>query len=103
MTRTKVVYLVGKSENQLYAYDEYDSGSGTWFTDNPVMAEEYNCERACGVAAKNGWNVYLWEIDYDVTEKKIVKEEIGLQFTNQRAIEKNEEFNRNAEQLTTDH
>jgi hypothetical protein len=32
MKRTKLVYLVGKSENELLAYDEYCSGSGKWFT-----------------------------------------------------------------------
>jgi uncharacterized phage-like protein YoqJ len=35
MRRTKPIYLVGKSENELLAYDEYDSGSGKWFTENP--------------------------------------------------------------------
>ena len=41
MTRTKLVYLLGKNEKELLAYDEYDSeGSGKWFTDNPVMANE---------------------------------------------------------------
>jgi hypothetical protein len=34
--------MLGKSEKELLAYDEYDSeGSGKWFTDNPIMANEY--------------------------------------------------------------
>ena len=53
MIRTKLIYLVGKSEKELLAYDEYDSkGSGKWFTDNPIMAEEYYCQQACEEAIK---------------------------------------------------
>ena len=94
MRRTKLIYLLGKSENELLAYDEYDSkGSGKWFTDNPVMAEEYYCQRACEEAEKHGLDVYMWEAIYDVNEKKIIKEKIWLQFTNEEAIEwKNERF-----------
>jgi len=34
--------MLGKNEKELLAYDEYDSeGSGKWFTDNPIMANEY--------------------------------------------------------------
>ena len=88
MKRTKLVYLLGKNENELLAYDEYDSeGSGKWFTDNPIMAEEYNCQRACDEAEKNNLDVYLWEITYDINENKIIKEEIWLQFTNEEAIQ----------------
>ena len=95
MKRTKLVYLVGKSEKELLAYDEYDSGSGKWFTDNPIMAKEYNCQRACEDAEKEGLDVFLWEVTYDVDEKIIVKEELWLQFTNEEAIEcKNERFNK---------
>jgi hypothetical protein len=90
MTRTKLVYLLGKSENELLAYDEYDSkGSGKWFTENPIMAEEYNCQRACEDAEKEGLDVYLWEVTYDVNEKKIKKGEIWLQFTNAEAVKEN--------------
>ena len=88
MRRTKLIYLLGKSENELLAYDEYDSkGSGKWFTDNPVMAEEYYCQRACEEAEKEGLDVYMWEVTYDTNIKKIIKKEIWLQFTNKEAIE----------------
>jgi hypothetical protein len=88
MKRTKLVYLLGKNEKELLAYDEYDSeGSGKWFTDNPIMANEYNFEQAvCEGAAKEGLDVYMWEATYDTNEKKIVKEEIWLQFTTDEAI-----------------
>ena len=94
MKRTKLIYLLGRSENELLAYDEYDGeGSGKWFTDNPVMAEEYYCQRACEEAEKYGLDVFLWEVTYDVIEKKITKEEIWLQFTNEEAIKwKNDHF-----------
>ena len=40
--KNKLVYLIGKSENELLTYDEYDSeGDGKWFYDNPVMAAIY--------------------------------------------------------------
>ena len=87
MTRTKLVYLLGKNEKELLAYDEYDSeGSGKWFTDNPVMANEYNLERAVETADKEALNIYIWEATYDTNEKKIIKEEIWLQFTTDEAI-----------------
>ena len=90
MKRTKLVYLVGRNEKELLAYDEYDSeGSGKWFTDNPVMAEEYNIQRACEEAEKEELDVYMWEATYDTNEKKIIKEEIWLQFTNEEAIKWN--------------
>ena len=93
MIRTKLVYLLGKSENQLLAYDEYDSKDGKWFTDNPIMAEEYNCQGACENAEKEGLDVYLWEVTYNFDEKKIVKEQLWLQFSNQEAIKcKNEHW-----------
>ena len=88
MKRTKLVYLLGKNEKELLAYDEYDSeGSGKWFTDNPVMAHEYNFEQAvCEGADKEGLDVYMWEATYDTNEKKIIKEEIWLQFTIDEAV-----------------
>jgi len=88
MKRTKLVYLLGKNEKELLAYDEYDSeGSGEWFTDNPIMANEYNYEQAvCEGAEKKGLDVYMWEVTYDTDEKKIIKEEIWLQFTIDEAI-----------------
>ena len=82
--RTKLVYLLGRSEKELLAYDEYDSeGSGKWFTDNPMMAIEYNNERKIiEDAEKEKLDVYMWEATYDVKERKIIKEEIWLQYTN---------------------
>ena len=93
MRRTKLVYLLGKSETELLAYDEYDSkGSGEWFTDNPIMANEYNyIQMACDESEEKGLDVYMWEATYDTDEKKIIKEELWLQFTKEEAIEwKNE-------------
>ena len=83
-----MVYLAGKNEKELLAYDEYDSeGSGEWFTDNPVMANEYNFEQAVyEISEKKGLDVYMWEVIYDTDEKKIIKEEIWLQFTIAEAI-----------------
>ena len=88
MIRTKLVYLLGKNEKELLAYDEYDSeGSGKWFTDNPVMANEYNLGQAVQEATdKEALNIYIWEVTCDTNEKKIVKEEIELLFTPEEAI-----------------
>ena len=68
---------------ELLAYDEYDSkGSGKWFTDNPIMANEYNYEEAvCKGAKEEGLDVYLWEVTYDIDEKKIIKNEVRLHST----------------------
>ena len=102
MKRTKLVYLVGKSENELLAYDEYDSkGSGKWFTDNPIMAKEYNCQRACEDAEKEGLDVFLWEVTYDVAEKKIKREEIRLMFSTDEAVEwKNKILKKHIDSIT---
>jgi len=88
MIRTKLVYLLGKSEKELLAYDEYDSkDSGEWFTDNPIMANEYiYIQMACDESEEKGLDVYMWEATYDTDEKKIIKEEIWLQFTKEEAI-----------------
>jgi hypothetical protein len=41
MKRTKLVYVLGRDEKELLAYDEYNGeGSGKWFTDNLIMANE---------------------------------------------------------------
>jgi hypothetical protein len=94
MRKTKLIYLLGKSENELLAYDEYDSeGSGKWFTDNPVMANEYYCQQACEDAEKEGLDVFLWEVIYDINEKKIIRKKIWLQFTNEEATKwKNDHY-----------
>jgi len=74
--KNKLVYLVGKSENELLAYDEYDSeGDGKWFTDNPVMAEEFNHDNAFKTAEKEGLDIFMREIAYDIKDKKIIMEE----------------------------
>jgi hypothetical protein len=83
--------MVGKNEKELLAYDEYDSESGKWFTDNPIMANEYHIQAACEEAEKEGLDVYMWEAVYDTTENKIVKESIWLQFTLEEAVQWNTE------------
>ena len=84
--RNKLVYLAGKSEKELLAYDEYDSeGDGKWFTDNPVMAEEFNHQSAFEMAEKEKLDIFMQEVTFDINEKKIVKDEIWLQFTNEEA------------------
>ena len=89
MIRTKLVYLLGKNEKELLAYDEYDSeGSGEWFTDNPIMAKEFTYERAVNSeAAEEGLDVYMWEATYDTSQNKIIKEEVWLQFTKEELKE----------------
>ena len=88
MIRTKLVYMLGRNEKELLAYDEYDSeGSGKWFTDNPIMANEYTYEQAvCAGAEKEGLGVYMWEVTYDTSENKIIKQEIWLQYTKEEAV-----------------
>jgi len=97
MKRTKLVYLVGKSEKELLAYDEYDAhGSGIWFTDKPMLAEEYNWKRSCEQVIEykeDKLDVFLWEITYDVDKKEIVKEELWLQFDHDEAIKYYEDHN----------
>jgi hypothetical protein len=92
MKRTKLVYMLGRNEKELLAYDEYDSeGSGKWFTDNPIMANEYFIQSACEGAKKEGLDVYMWEATYDTTEKKIIKESVWEQFTLGEAVQWNVE------------
>ena len=58
--KNKLVYLVGKNEKELLAYDEYDSeGHGKWFTDNPVMAKEFNYQSAFETAKKEGLDIFM--------------------------------------------
>jgi len=46
---------------------------------------------ACDESEEKGLDVYMWEATYDTDEKKIIKEELWLQFTKEEAIEwKNE-------------
>jgi len=62
--------MVGRNEKELLAYDEYDSkGSGEWFTDNPIMANEYYIEQAVYKGTEKGLDVYMWEATYDTDEK----------------------------------
>jgi hypothetical protein len=97
MKRTKLVYVLGKNEKELLACDEYDGeGSGKWFTDNPIMANEYTFQQAVyEEAEKEGLDVYMWEVTYDTSEKKIVKEEIWLQFTKEEAAKWKKEYFKN--------
>jgi hypothetical protein len=50
------------------------------------MAKEYNCQRDCEEAEKEGLDENLREITYDVSKKKKKKEKICLQFTNDEAV-----------------
>ena len=87
MKRTKLVYMLGKNEKELLADDEYDSEGGKWFTDNPIMANEYNFQQAVLEGAeRERLDVYMWEVTYDTDQKKIVKEELWLQFTIEEAV-----------------
>jgi hypothetical protein len=81
--------MLGKGEKESLAYDEYHSeGSGKWFTDNPIMANEYNFVQAvCEESEKEGLDVYMWEATYDSNEKKIIKEDVWLQFTIEEAVQ----------------
>jgi hypothetical protein len=67
MTRTNFFYVPGKSEKELFAYDEYDSqGSGIYYTDDPLMFERYNVlDDAEKVAREYNLTVYLVEIMKD--------------------------------------
>ena len=64
MTRTNLFYAAGKSETELFAYDEYDSqGSGIYFTDDAYMYERWNIlDDAIAFAKEKNLNVYLVEI-----------------------------------------
>lgn len=64
MTRTTLFYAIGKSETELYAYDEDDSrGDGVYFTDDNRLYERYsNLDKALETAKERGLNVYLVEI-----------------------------------------
>jgi hypothetical protein len=77
MKRTKVAYLLGKSSTELLACDDKDSkGSGKWFTDDPIMAEEHGADQASEKAAKEGLEVFLWQVTYDTKQKMITGEEL---------------------------
>ena len=64
MMRVNFFYAVGKSETELFAYDEYDSkGSGIYFTGDALMYERWNIlEEAIETAKKHKLKVYLVEI-----------------------------------------
>jgi hypothetical protein len=56
------------------------------------MANEYNIVQAVNEVVENeGLDVYMWQATYDTNEKKIIKEEIWLQFTNEEAVKWKEE------------
>ena len=96
MIYRKLTYLLGKSKNELSAYDEYDSdGSGKWYTDNPIMANEHNYKFASNIHKKAGLNVYSWEVFYDTNEKNITGWEVKLLLENKCAHEGETDWNRN--------
>ena len=102
MKRTKLVYMLGRNEKELLAYDEYDSeGSGKWFTDNPVMANEYTFGQAVYEGSeKEDLDVYMWEVTYDTNENKIIKQEVWLQFTKEEAAKWKAEHLKDGSQTT---
>ena len=70
--KTCQFYAVGKSENELLAYDEYDSwGSGRYFTDDVLMCDRYNYSDAKEKTEGKGLNVYLVTITKNETSHKI--------------------------------
>jgi len=93
--------MLGRNEKELLAYDEYDSkGSGEWFTDNPIMANEYNYHQAvCEASEQKGLDIYFWEATYDTDEKKIIKEKLWLQFTKEEAAEMKKEYENGEEKI----
>jgi len=57
-------YAVGKSLQELLAYDEYCSGTGQYFTDNILMCNRYTSCEAKEVAWPNeDFSVYLVTIE----------------------------------------
>jgi hypothetical protein len=60
------------------AYDkDIDEDSGIWFTEDPIMAKQYgNCGPCYKDAEKLGLDVYRLEIEYDINEKRIIREEV---------------------------
>jgi hypothetical protein len=77
MTRTIFFYAPGKSEKELFAYDEYDSlGSGIYYTDDPLVFERYNVlEDAKKVAEEHKLTVYLVRITKNDDGHRIEVEE----------------------------
>jgi hypothetical protein len=77
MAQTIFFYAPGKSEKELFAYDEYDSrGSGIYYTGDPLMFERYNVLKdAEKVAKEYSLTVYLVEITKDGEEHRIKIEE----------------------------
>jgi hypothetical protein len=59
-------YALGKSEKELYAYDEYDSwGSGRYSTDDVMMCERYTYSEAEERQKENGLKIFLVTITKD--------------------------------------
>ena len=58
--KTCQFYALGKSEEELYAYDEYDSwGSGRYFTNDVFMCGRYTYSAAKTEKKKTGLKIYL--------------------------------------------
>ncbi|GHV78763.1 hypothetical protein AGMMS49944_05540 [Spirochaetia bacterium] len=59
-------YTLGKSEKELYAYDEYDSwGSGRYFTDDVMMCDRYTYSEAEKEQNDKGLKIFLVTITKD--------------------------------------
>jgi hypothetical protein len=70
--KTCQFYAVGKSENELSAYDEYDSwGSGHYFTDDVLMCDRYTFSEAEAEKEKRGLKIYLVTITKNEKSQKI--------------------------------
>ena len=61
-------YAVGSSCKGLLAYDEYDSGSGSYYTDDLLMCNRYTASEAVEEAKKTDNNVYLVTITKNYEE-----------------------------------
>ena len=90
MINSKLTYLMGKSETELLAYDTYKSEEPVeWFTDNPIMAKQYGGYRPCYEdAEKLKLDSYMWEIEYDIIEKKVVRNHVWHGLTVVEATER---------------
>ena len=76
VARTCQFYAAGKSEKELLAYDEYDSGSGRYFTDDAYMCDRYGYETAEEVAENKKLKVYLVTITKTGKNRKVEIDEM---------------------------
>ena len=81
MVRKNSFYALGKSEEELLAYDELDSnGSGDWFTNNLMMVWRYRYKDAIFESSEKlhlHLKVYLVEVEYDVDSDTVISTHIS--------------------------